>query len=343
MSEYLSSEKLPQLLFSHDRSFQPGEKHVTRVCPEDVLLLMFSGVLRFTEDGVPVEVRGGEYYIQKRGLSQQGQVPSDCPVYYYVHFLGHWSSEGGIRKRGPLPAEAQTLTCRLTEADQLGAPLLERTSLFYQPHPFVPQPPSNPCGTAGGKRPAAVAASFEGWCVPRPNRRRAARQRELSNPHFSPPVSDHAPPLPDASSSGTGSAADALLRPFAGGHFAGMRVPQLRQLLQSLLRRKGRKSRRRAEAAAINLFPQSCWALPYFSQRKRPQPFSGAAFRRSAQFIPALSGNPCRCGLLPVPRAGRSPTPRSAGRPAPRPYGRPPPQGLPPCPAAFRCRPPVRP
>lgn len=82
MSEYLSSEKLPQFLFSHDRAFQPGEKHVTRVCPEDVLLLMFSGVLRFTEDGVPVEVRGGEYYIQKRGLSQQGQVPSDCPVYY---------------------------------------------------------------------------------------------------------------------------------------------------------------------------------------------------------------------------------------------------------------------
>ena len=60
MSEYLSSEKLPQFLFSHDRAFQPGEKHVTRVCPEDVLLLMFSGVLRFTEDGVPVEVRGGE-------------------------------------------------------------------------------------------------------------------------------------------------------------------------------------------------------------------------------------------------------------------------------------------
>lgn len=132
MSEYLSSEKLPQFLFSHDRAFQPGEKHVTRVCPEDVLLLMFSGVLRFTEDGVPVEVRGGEYYIQKRGLSQQGQVPSDCPVYYYVHFLGHWSSEGGIRKRGPLPAEAQALTRRLAEADQLGAPLLERTSLFYQ-------------------------------------------------------------------------------------------------------------------------------------------------------------------------------------------------------------------
>ena len=146
--------------------------------------------------------------IQKRGLSQQGQVPSDCPVYYYVHFLGHWSSEGGIRKRGPLPAEAQALTRRLAEAltSSLGAPLLERTSLFYQlSHPFVPQPPSNPCGTAGGKRPAAVAVPLEGRRVSRPNRRRAARQRELSNPHFPPPVSDHAPPLPDASSSGTGS------------------------------------------------------------------------------------------------------------------------------------------
>ena len=77
MEDYLSSQTLPRFLFSHDRVFQPGEKHVTRICSEDVLLLMFSGVLRFVEDGVPVEVHGGEYYIQKRGLLQQGVVPSD--------------------------------------------------------------------------------------------------------------------------------------------------------------------------------------------------------------------------------------------------------------------------
>lgn len=90
--------------------FQPGEKHVTRICSEDVLLLVFSGVLRFVEDGVPVEVHGGEYYIQKRGLLQQGVVPSDCPVYYYVHFSGTWSDESGIRKRGPLPGDIRALT-----------------------------------------------------------------------------------------------------------------------------------------------------------------------------------------------------------------------------------------
>lgn len=132
MSEYLSSQSLPRFLFSHDRVFQPGEKHVNRICPEDVLLLMFSGVLRFVENGVPVEVRGGEYYIQKRGLLQQGAAPSDRPVYYYVHFLGEWKEESGIRKRGPLPGEIRALTRCLTEANELDAPLLERTCLFYQ-------------------------------------------------------------------------------------------------------------------------------------------------------------------------------------------------------------------
>ena len=132
MEDYLSSQTLPRFLFSHDRFFQPGEKHVTRICSEDVLLLMFSGVLRFVEDGVPVEVHGGEYYIQKRGLLQQGVVPSDCPVYYYVHFSGAWSDESGIRKRGPLPGDIRALTRRLTEANELNAPLLERTCLFYQ-------------------------------------------------------------------------------------------------------------------------------------------------------------------------------------------------------------------
>ena len=53
MDDYLSSQTLPRFLFSHDRVFQPGEKHVTRICSEDVLLLVFSGVLRFVEDGTP--------------------------------------------------------------------------------------------------------------------------------------------------------------------------------------------------------------------------------------------------------------------------------------------------
>lgn len=52
----------------------------------DILLIMLDGVLRFTEDGVPVEPVGGEYYIQRKGLLQDGPEASDRPSYFYVHF-----------------------------------------------------------------------------------------------------------------------------------------------------------------------------------------------------------------------------------------------------------------
>ena len=48
------------------RFFKKEEHHITRLCSCDVLVLVFSGVLRFSEDNVPIEVGAGEYYIQKR-------------------------------------------------------------------------------------------------------------------------------------------------------------------------------------------------------------------------------------------------------------------------------------
>ena len=33
------------------RFFNEGEHHIDRICGEDVLLLVFKGVLRFSEDG----------------------------------------------------------------------------------------------------------------------------------------------------------------------------------------------------------------------------------------------------------------------------------------------------
>ena len=87
--------------YSSMRYFKEGEKHVTRCCPEDVLLLVYDGVLRFTEDGVDCEVYPGNYYIQRKGLYQAGKIPSDSPKYFYTHFSAEWTDSGAIiPKRG---------------------------------------------------------------------------------------------------------------------------------------------------------------------------------------------------------------------------------------------------
>ncbi len=81
---------LPKYCYSSHKYFQPGECHVRRRCGEDVLILMMEGTLYFTEDGIPTEVHPGEYYIQRRGLFQESEIPSDGAVYYYIHFLGEY-------------------------------------------------------------------------------------------------------------------------------------------------------------------------------------------------------------------------------------------------------------
>lgn len=89
-----------QYKFASLRFFDKKESHVTRVCRHDVLLLVYEGVLRFTEDGVPYEVRPGEYHIQKHGSVQEGVLPSESPKYLYVHFRGEWTADSRIGKSG---------------------------------------------------------------------------------------------------------------------------------------------------------------------------------------------------------------------------------------------------
>ena len=73
---------------SSHRYFYKGERHVDRICVENVLLLVYDGELAFGEDGKIVKVKKGEYYIQRAGLKQSGDVENDAPNYYYIHFEG---------------------------------------------------------------------------------------------------------------------------------------------------------------------------------------------------------------------------------------------------------------
>jgi len=82
------------------RYFAPREHHVSRFCNDDVLLLVYEGVLRFSEDGISYEVHPGHYHIQKQNTFQEGKLPSDSPKYLFIHFLGQWTQDGALPKRG---------------------------------------------------------------------------------------------------------------------------------------------------------------------------------------------------------------------------------------------------
>ena len=79
-----------EYVYSSLRQFSENEHHVKRICKENVLLLVFEGVLRFSEDGKEQEVRSGEYYIQHYNGFQDGIIASDKPRYLFVHFRAEW-------------------------------------------------------------------------------------------------------------------------------------------------------------------------------------------------------------------------------------------------------------
>ena len=129
---FLDVDRPPVFAFSHDRQFESGEKHITRRCPEDVIVFIYSGILRFTEDGAPVEVHPGEYYIQRSQLFQQGEAPSDSPHYYYIHFHGEWHPSSGIQIHGNYPSELLPLLARMDELCRMGASRLSISAVFYE-------------------------------------------------------------------------------------------------------------------------------------------------------------------------------------------------------------------
>ena len=81
--------------FASLRFFEKKEHHIERFCSVNVLLMVYQGVLRFSENGKQVEVRAGEYYIQRKNCYQTGELASDAPHYLFVHFDGEWSDQPG--------------------------------------------------------------------------------------------------------------------------------------------------------------------------------------------------------------------------------------------------------
>lgn len=94
------------------RFFSDGEYHVERYCTDNVLLVVYDGVLRFCEDGCEHEIGSGEYYVQRKNAYQSATSPSDAPKYLYVHFDGDWSDGDAVlatRGRFDIPALSELM------------------------------------------------------------------------------------------------------------------------------------------------------------------------------------------------------------------------------------------
>lgn len=133
MSIGISMQTVPSYRLSAFRQFRPHERHIARVESSDILLLMLDGVLRFSENGVPIELSRGEYYIQQRGLFQAGPVASDCPCYFYLHFGDCvWSDEAPLlQRKGRFDPDALLPLLReLNEAESKDAPVIIKNGLL---------------------------------------------------------------------------------------------------------------------------------------------------------------------------------------------------------------------
>mgnify|MGYP003295878025 CR=1 FL=1 len=128
----LSLDKPISFCTGSHRYFYKGERYVNRVCPQSVLLLVYDGVLAFSENGEPVYVKEGEYYIQRAGLVQRGDVETDSPKYYYVHFCGDFSTDGDMGIRGKWNEETVLPLCeKLDMLIRSNATQMEKTLVFY--------------------------------------------------------------------------------------------------------------------------------------------------------------------------------------------------------------------
>ncbi len=129
----LDMNSLPQVDISSYRRFSKSEKHITRIFEWDVLIIMLSGELNFREDGVDISLKGGEYYIQRRGLKQEGIITSEGAVYYYIHFIGSYLNDGGLPLRGTCSSEFFLKTFeKLDLLNATNGTTVEKSYCFYK-------------------------------------------------------------------------------------------------------------------------------------------------------------------------------------------------------------------
>lgn len=132
--KYLDTKVIPNYCFSSFRSFDVGEKHVNRICNEDIIIFVFDGILRFRENGNNIEVCKNQYYIQKSGLKQEGIIASSKPRYFYIHFNGCINDDSsGIPIKGEFsPKKFNHMFSELNNLNSVIDSFLQSTIVFLQ-------------------------------------------------------------------------------------------------------------------------------------------------------------------------------------------------------------------
>ena len=124
------------LLYQHAslRYFRCGEYHVTRTCREDVLLLVFDGTLRFTENGTAYTLCAGQYHIQQHDSCQTAPLPSDSPKYLYIHFQAVWDESDAVLPRSGVfdPSLFMPLMTAMDHLSHSRAPYIVQCAKFYE-------------------------------------------------------------------------------------------------------------------------------------------------------------------------------------------------------------------
>lgn len=120
--------------YSSLRYFDKNEHHVTRFCEDDVLVLVFRGVLRFTEGDESYEVYPGQYHIQRHNMYQKGEVASDSPEYLFVHFRAEWTDgEAALAYRGNFDYSImKPIMDELDEMCHKNDALIQQTANFFR-------------------------------------------------------------------------------------------------------------------------------------------------------------------------------------------------------------------
>jgi AraC-like DNA-binding protein len=114
------------------RHLQQNERHISRIYKHSVFLLVYDGILRFGEGEKQIEVRRGEYYIQRSGLRQNGDIPCDKTKYFFVHFDGEYTEDKGLPLRGVWDiVKTLDLFSLMEGTTDIGNTYLQKSLTFY--------------------------------------------------------------------------------------------------------------------------------------------------------------------------------------------------------------------
>lgn len=124
------------IIYKHSslRFFDKNEHHISRLCKDDILFMVYEGILRFSVDNIDYEIHPGEYFIQKKGLYQKGTYASDSPKYLYVHFLADWTdTDNALAMQGTFDyLTLKPLIESLNQLSHSNATMIEQTAKFYE-------------------------------------------------------------------------------------------------------------------------------------------------------------------------------------------------------------------